>query len=50
MLTVVDGDGFEIPGSRISDADVVFWDCERGCEWVGYDELDCVMGFAEYRG
>lgn len=25
-------------------------DCECGCEWVGDDELDCVMGFAEYRG
>lgn len=50
MLTRADGDGFEISGSRISDADVVFRDCQCGCEWVGDDELDRVMGFAEYRG
>ena len=46
----VDGDGSEISGAGISYADAVLWDCECGCKWVGDDELDCVMGFAEYRG
>ena len=50
MLTRADGDDFEISDSRIPDADVVFRDCQCCCEWTGDDELDCVMGFAEYRG
>lgn len=31
------GDGSEVFDSGLSYADVVFWDCECGCEWVGYD-------------
>lgn len=39
VANLVDGACSQVSDSGISDADVVFWDCECCGEWVGYVEV-----------